>query len=273
MTRPTPRLWLKVSKDNDILLKYSFWSSVGLNGKKQRPSPETSHLPPLTSIPDIFTDIVRRMPELQKVAKHLNGRSLRVATMCSGTESPLLALGLISRAMGAIGSTFNVEHVFSCEIEPFKQAYIERNFSPPILFRDVCELGGSTAYVFYFTFSSLQMLTTRQYYRIWGSGRCSRKRRSACCGYIVCRFLQPQQCEVRHRCRRRVSFTRRLNRLQKLTYLGLRIPSMVCSIGSSAIGRLSLFWKTFVALLGKRYAYTFTSHSCYQHWPVDRSET
>jgi hypothetical protein len=33
-----------------------------------------------------------------------------------------------------------MEHIFSAEIEPFKQAYIERNFSPPILFRDVTEL-------------------------------------------------------------------------------------------------------------------------------------
>ncbi|CAE6454320.1 unnamed protein product [Rhizoctonia solani] len=115
------------------------------NGKKQKISVETSHLPPMASIPDMFADIVHRMPELQKVSKHLNGRALRVATMCSGTESPLLALGMISRAMAASGHTFKVEHVFSCEIEPFKQAYIERNFSPPILFRDVCELGASTA--------------------------------------------------------------------------------------------------------------------------------
>ncbi|CAE6523404.1 unnamed protein product [Rhizoctonia solani] len=116
-----------------------------MGGKKQKVSIETSHLPPMASIPDMFADIVHRMPELQKVSKHLNGRALRVATMCSGTESPLLALGMISRAMAATGHTFKVEHVFSCEIEPFKQAYIERNFSPPILFRDVCELGATTA--------------------------------------------------------------------------------------------------------------------------------
>ena len=35
---------------------------------------------------------------------------------------------------GESGQTFR-GHVFSCEIEPFKQAYIERNFAPPILFR------------------------------------------------------------------------------------------------------------------------------------------
>ena len=94
----------------------------------------------------MFADIVRRTPELQEVASHLGGRPLRVATMCSGTESPLLALGLVSRAMK---NAITVEHVFSCEIEPFKQAYIERNFSPPLLFRDVCELGGETAYVLF----------------------------------------------------------------------------------------------------------------------------
>ena len=93
----------------------------------------------------MFEDIVRRTPELEKVANHLAGRPLRVATMCSGTESPLLALGLVSRAMG---KALTVEHVFSCEIEPFKQAYIERNFKPAILFRDICELGDEEAYVF-----------------------------------------------------------------------------------------------------------------------------
>ena len=43
----------------------------------------------------------------------------------------------------------NIEHVFSCEIEPFKQAYIERNFHPPILFRDIRELGNKKAMTAY----------------------------------------------------------------------------------------------------------------------------
>ena len=144
-TRQILKCQPKVSCTHVSVLSSSLLDSVGLNGKKQRPSPETSHLPPIGSIPDMFADIVHRTPELQKVADHLGGRPLRVATMCSGTESPLLALGLISRAMG---NTMTVEHVFSCEIEPFKQAYIERNFSPPLLFRDVCELGRNTAYDF-----------------------------------------------------------------------------------------------------------------------------
>jgi hypothetical protein len=109
-------------------------------------SPDESNLPPITKISEIFADVVERVPELKDLADRLNGRKLRVATMCSGTESPLLALGLIGQAMkNKYDVGLEVEHVFSCEIEPFKQAYIERNFSPPILFRDVCELGNDTA--------------------------------------------------------------------------------------------------------------------------------
>jgi site-specific DNA-cytosine methylase len=107
----------------------------------------TSHLPPIHHIPSIFADIVSRIPKIQDVAKHLQGRKLRVATMCSGTESPLLALDLICRSIKErYNIRLDIEHVFSCEIEPFKQAYIERNFRPPILFRDVCELGDTHAY-------------------------------------------------------------------------------------------------------------------------------
>ena len=114
-------------------------------------------LPPLTNMPDIFKDIVARNPKLKDVADLFHNhpdetgapRKLRVGTMCSGTESPLLALQLISEAMEGdetmAGRKLDVEHIFSCEIEPFKQAYIERNFSPPILFRDVTELGGEEA--------------------------------------------------------------------------------------------------------------------------------
>ncbi|KAH9975966.1 hypothetical protein BGW80DRAFT_1168904 [Lactifluus volemus] len=123
----------------------------GITAKRDKYiSPEDSSLPPISSLPDIFLDIVSRMSEVKTMAEHLKGRKLRVATMCSGTESPLLALNLISRAMTEkFGTTIEVEHVFSCEIVPFKQAYIERNFQPPLLFRDVCELGDDYAYTAY----------------------------------------------------------------------------------------------------------------------------
>jgi hypothetical protein len=91
----------------------------------------------------------------------LKDRPLRVATMCSGTESPVLALDMIKKSMERLvgqqqqdlpfhpANVLPIEHVFSCEIEPFKQAYIERNFSPPLLFRDIRELGNKQAYTAY----------------------------------------------------------------------------------------------------------------------------
>ena len=117
---------------------------IGLNRSKTHA--DDMKLAPLSTMPEIFRDIVRRNPELRNAAEAFKGRKFRVATMCSGTESPLLALQLIGEAMKDILEVdLEVDHVFSCEIEPFKQAYIERNFHPPILFRDVTELGGEEA--------------------------------------------------------------------------------------------------------------------------------
>ncbi|KIP07147.1 hypothetical protein PHLGIDRAFT_431623 [Phlebiopsis gigantea 11061_1 CR5-6] len=120
-------------------------------GKKTKiVPPDTSKLPPIHEIPAIFHDLVGRVSEIREVVEQLQGRKMRVATMCSGTESPLLALDLIRRSIkDHFDLDFELEHVFSCEIEPFKQAYIERNFSPPLLFRDVCELGRSHAHTAY----------------------------------------------------------------------------------------------------------------------------
>ncbi|CAD0094996.1 unnamed protein product [Aureobasidium mustum] len=79
---------------------------------------------------------------LEDVCKHIGSRPLRVATMCSGTESPLLALDMISDCIRKREGSLELryEHVFSAEIVPFKQAYIERNFSPPIIFRDITDI-------------------------------------------------------------------------------------------------------------------------------------
>ncbi|KAL1747842.1 hypothetical protein HDZ31DRAFT_60876 [Schizophyllum fasciatum] len=122
-------------------------SGKGLKIQGKLKDKDIANLPPIHEITDIFRDIVRRVPALETLARHISGRNLRVATMCSGTESPLLALDLICTYVKELYDVeIGVEHVFSCEIEPFKQAYIERNFMPPLLFRDVCELGNAEAH-------------------------------------------------------------------------------------------------------------------------------
>lgn len=71
---------------------------------------------------------------------------LNVATVCSGTEAPLTAMNLIREAGRNIGiDVLFYQHQFSCEIEPFKQAFIRRNHDPPLIFRDVVELGAEGA--------------------------------------------------------------------------------------------------------------------------------
>jgi site-specific DNA-cytosine methylase len=78
---------------------------------------------------------------LHHVLEHLGSHSLRVATMCSGTESPILAMLMINESLKRLGlPVLHFDHVFSAEIVPFKQAYIERNFNPPVIFRDITEI-------------------------------------------------------------------------------------------------------------------------------------
>ncbi|OJD37011.1 c-5 cytosine-specific dna [Diplodia corticola] len=107
-----------------------------------------TNLPPLSNIEDIFKDITQLAMEngFNKTLDALNGHELRIATMCSGTESPVLALELVSEALQQIGKSLRLRHVFSAEIVPKKQAYIERNFHPPIIFRDIRELTKEDAF-------------------------------------------------------------------------------------------------------------------------------
>jgi hypothetical protein len=54
--------------------------------------------PPLYRIQDIFDDMAKKAEQLGfgDVLSHLGARKLRVVTMCSGTESPLLSLKMLS---------------------------------------------------------------------------------------------------------------------------------------------------------------------------------
>ncbi len=73
---------------------------------------------------------------------------IRLQTACSGTDAPSIALGLIKESLSRLCSKsdgnekhkFDYEHMMSCEIEPFKQAYIARNFPGVPLFPDITKL-------------------------------------------------------------------------------------------------------------------------------------
>ena len=66
------------------------------------------------------------------------GRALKVCSMCSGTDSPIAVLQNLEKALGG---KLKVEHSFSCEYAPRKQAWIRENFpNLEILFKDVTEL-------------------------------------------------------------------------------------------------------------------------------------
>ncbi|KAL4785464.1 hypothetical protein BJX76DRAFT_356020 [Aspergillus varians] len=110
------------------------------------------HLPPLFKLGDIFKSLTERAMDLNlaDVLNHLGSRRLRVVTVCSGTESPLLALEMVRENLRkSFGLDLDFKHLFSAEIVPFKQAYIERNFHPKLLFRDVAELKDRVAQTAY----------------------------------------------------------------------------------------------------------------------------
>ncbi|KAK2879373.1 hypothetical protein FQN49_000940 [Arthroderma sp. PD_2] len=111
-------------------------------GERPKPGLDRS-LPPISKIEDIFEDLTARALNngFDSFLNHIGFRELRVATMCSGTESPLLALEMIQNSLRRlVGKTFRLHHLFSAEIDAFKQSYIQRNFAPDIIFRDVNEL-------------------------------------------------------------------------------------------------------------------------------------
>jgi hypothetical protein len=114
--------------------------------------------------------------QVSKIAKLLICNStfnvtnpIRLQTACSGTDAPSIALGMVQEILhrnnGTSNNTtttnnnnpgghdqqqdqqqeqqaggFHYSHEMSCEMEPFKQAYIARNFPGVTLFPDICKL-------------------------------------------------------------------------------------------------------------------------------------
>ena len=57
--------------------------------------------------------------------------------MTAGTDAPAIALAITKELCEERGIGFAPTHVLSCEIEPFKQAYIARNFPQVVVSPDV----------------------------------------------------------------------------------------------------------------------------------------
>lgn len=135
-------------------------------GKRRLSTQLALNLPPLHKLSDIYRSITARALELNlgEFLQHIGSKPLRIVTACSGTESPLLALELVQDSecslilvffnSGEAGLTdmfsidlrkhfnrdFKFRHLFSAEIVPYKQRYIDNNFHPRLLFRDVTQL-------------------------------------------------------------------------------------------------------------------------------------
>lgn len=94
----------------------------------------------------MFRDMAKSFP-LDLLRPLLGAVPVSYATMCSGTESPIMAMQMFSDACQEFyGKSLNFDHRFSCEIDPTKQGYIYRNFDVKLLFRDIQELGGQDAH-------------------------------------------------------------------------------------------------------------------------------
>ena len=103
---------------------------------------ETQSLPPMSDLRSIFSTLVDAAMQygFADYLQHSPVKRLCIATMCSGTESPIFALQMIKDELADRGIPFSFEHRFSAEIVAYKQAFIERNFRPPLCYRDITEL-------------------------------------------------------------------------------------------------------------------------------------
>jgi hypothetical protein len=133
----------KASKSTSCKVKGS--DHYDVSSILKRPYSGGDNLPVITEPQRMFDDMIQnkltdngsKASVLMPLLKTLKNRALRVATMCSGTESPVLALDMLQKSLREfcpahlsdelkkeaidVDRILEIEHVFSCEIEPFKQ--------------------------------------------------------------------------------------------------------------------------------------------------------
>lgn len=64
------------------------------------------NLPPMYSLEEIYSDFAAKAMSLgfEEVLKHIGDRPLRVGTVCSGTESPIMAMELLQKGKSLLRS-------------------------------------------------------------------------------------------------------------------------------------------------------------------------
>jgi hypothetical protein len=112
------------------------------------------NLPPISDVGAAFDDLVANARSqamdgyatIDDLAAQ-GGFEFSVGTMCSGTEAPIAAMRMIqdSYCAKANKELFRFKHVFSVEIEPYKQAYIKRNTDAKV-YRDVREFAADVGF-------------------------------------------------------------------------------------------------------------------------------
>lgn len=117
-------------------------------------------LPPITANLPMFDHFTGKAVDtgLLTAIKDLGSKYLDIATMCSGSESPILGITQIAKSKQAnhlhrfynnltiravlkskYGVPFHFEQPFAAEIHPQKAAFIERNVNSKVILRDIIE--------------------------------------------------------------------------------------------------------------------------------------
>ena len=64
------------------------------------------------------------MPLIADAVSHGEMKRLSMATACSGTDAPVVAMRVVQETLAQRGVTFDFDHVMSCELEPYKQSFV-----------------------------------------------------------------------------------------------------------------------------------------------------
>lgn len=109
-----------------------------IDSNEGEPGPDLSKKP-ISALRDMVQHMITsaRPLGLDHYIKSGNQFFIRVGTLCSGTDAPLHMLNLFGMLKNDAGEqVFTTINAFACEIEPFKQGFLQRNSKPNLLFRD-----------------------------------------------------------------------------------------------------------------------------------------